>query len=117
MLLLISLAHAGMGTAHLDAPVPTVTDLDLMPEPGSWPCSLTLAVDSLGAVTDVTVARGCPTGLVDTAQALGRAFAWERAGEAHSEPLTLRFHVLGASDAEPKPASTAGDLTYVLRPW
>lgn len=108
---------ASMGTALLDAPVPAVTDLDLMPEPGAWPCTVTIAVEGGGAVSDVTVARGCPSGLVDTAKALGRAWTWSASAGPHAETVTVRFHVLSATDAEPKPVTTADDLTYLLRPW
>lgn len=119
MLLFASLALAApLATAVLDAPVPDGMNLDLMPEPGSWPCSLTVAVDGMGAVTDVKVARGCPTGLVETAKALGRGWTFSSSAGPHDEPATARFHVLGPNDVAPKPVSAKpDDLTYLVRGW
>lgn len=105
-----------MFTATLDAPVPAVPDLDLLPESGTWPCSLTLQVDSLGLVGSVTVAKGCPSGLVDTARELGKGWRWEPSAAARTEEVTVLFTVLGFDDAEPKAVSTPDRVTYLLRP-
>ncbi len=109
-------ALAGLTTATLDAPAPSVADLDLLPESGVWPCALTLQVDGLGAVSDVTFAPGCPTGLLDTARALGKAWRWEPAAAPHTEAVTLVFKVLGRDDVEPKAESAPDRVVYLLRP-
>jgi hypothetical protein len=117
LLLAASVAFAALGTGTFDVPAPVVTDLDLLPEPGeAWPCTLTMQVDTLGAVTDVAVASGCPSGLVETARAMGRGWKWEPAATAHDETLTVRFRVLRSDEADPKPVSVPGDLTFLLRP-
>ncbi|MDP2313737.1 MAG: hypothetical protein Q8P41_12590 [Pseudomonadota bacterium] len=117
LLLLAASALAGsMGTATLDAPVPAVPDLDLLPESGAWPCALTLQVDGLGAVTDVRIANGCPSGLVETAREVGKAWRWQSAATPHAESVTVVFKVLGREDAEPKPESTSDRVVYLLRP-
>jgi hypothetical protein len=116
MLLLASLTFAAsLRTASLDAPVPNITDLDYLPEPGAWPCALTLQVDGLGAVNEVKVARGCPSGLIDTAKQIGAAWKWQPNATAHSDELAVTFHMLGMTDVEPKVASTPGSLVFLLR--
>ncbi|MDP2307217.1 MAG: energy transducer TonB [Pseudomonadota bacterium] len=117
LLLLAAHALAGMMfTATLDAPVPTIPDLDLLPESGTWPCTLTLQVDGLGVVGSVAVAKGCPTGLVDTARELGKAWRWQPSAAPHAEDVTVLFTVLGFEDAEPKAVSTPDRVVYLLRP-
>ncbi|MES2638813.1 MAG: energy transducer TonB [Myxococcota bacterium] len=114
---LVANAFAGtMFTATLDAPVPTVPDLDLLPESGTWPCALTLQIDSLGLVGSVAVAQGCPSGLVDTARELGKGWRWEPSSTARTESVTVLFTVLGFEDAEPKAVSTPDRVVYLLRP-
>lgn len=115
--LLAASAFAAMGTATLDAPAPMVADLDLLPEPGAgWPCNVTLQADGMGAITDVKVARGCPSGLVDTTIALGRGWHFEPASAPHAEEVTITYRVLRADEAEPKPETTADKLVYLIRP-
>ena len=116
MLLLVASAFASLGTATFDAPIPAVTDLDLLPEPGAWPCALTLQVDALGAITDRKVARGCPSGLVDTARALGAGWKWGASAGAHAEEVTVIFLVLRQEDPEPKPGTTVEQQVWLLRP-
>lgn len=117
LLLLASRAFAGiMFTATLDAPVPTVPDLDLLPESGTWPCALTLDVDGLGVVGAVDLAQGCPTGLVETARELGKAWRWEPSSSPRREDVTVLFTVLGFEDAAPKAMSTPDRVVYLIRP-
>lgn len=116
MLLLTSLTFAAsLRTATLDVPVPTIADLDYLPEPGTWPCTLTMQVDGLGAVLDVKVARGCPSGLIDTAKQIGAAWTWQPNATPHSEELTLTFRMLNMTEPEPKASSTPGSLVYFVR--
>lgn len=116
MLLLVSSALASLGTATFDAGMPVVDDLDLLPEPGAWPCAVTLQVDALGAITERTVARGCPSGVVETARALAGGWTWGAAAGPHAESVTMIFRVLRQEDPEPKPATTAGEQVWLLRP-
>jgi hypothetical protein len=117
MLLLVSAAFAGpVDQATLDAPVPVVHDLDLMPESGTWPCSLTMPVDGLGALGELTADEDCPAGLNDTALALGKGWHFLNAPTPHTETAVVAFHVLGMGDPEPKPETTRGKAVYLLRP-
>lgn len=110
-------AHAGMmATATLDAPVPVVADADLLPESGTWPCTLTLQVDSMGIVQTVGVDNDCPSGLTDTARDLGKGWHWRASGAARVEEVTVLFTVLGFEEAEPKAVSTPGKVVFLLRP-
>ena len=116
LLLAASALAATMATASLDAPVPTVADLDLLPESGAWPCALTLQVDGMGAITEVKVAPGCPSGLVETARTLGQAWKWEPSAAPHAEEMEVVFKALNADEPEPKAESTPRRLVYLLRP-
>lgn len=119
MLLLASLALAlavPMAGSTLDAPAPVVADLDMLPEPGAWPCTVTMQVEGTGALGGVKVDSGCPSGLVDTARELAKGWTWEASAGPHTETAMLTFHVLRQDEPEPKPTSTVNKLVYVLRP-
>lgn len=111
------LALAGpVASATVDVPVPPIADLDMLPEAGAWPCTLTVEVDSLGAVGAVAIDRDCPSGLRDAAGALGKAHRFLSAAAPHTDELTVVFRMLANDAAEPKAETARGRLVYVLRP-
>lgn len=116
MLLWIASALAAMTSASLDAPVPVVADLDLLPEPGTWPCQLTIQVDGLGTVTDVDLDEGCPSGLRQTAADIAKGWRFGPMATAHTEKATIAFRVLSQDAPEPKAESKPGALVVLLRP-
>ena len=72
--------------------------------------------DGLGAVTDVSLDEGCPSGLRQTATELAKGWRFGPMATPHTETATISFRVLTQEEPEPKAASKNGALVYVLRP-
>jgi hypothetical protein len=106
------------GAATFVAPVPNLTDLDLLPEPGdAWPCVLDVQVDGMGAQKGFDLESGCPSGLKETARQMGTGWAWATSEAARTEKVSVAFRVLSDTEAEPKATSKPQNLVFFVRPY